>query len=344
MSQKQLLLIIFTSYYLFIMMIHTPAQLEAKINEAIDALDFDREPISLFQPIQYILSLGGKRLRPILAYMATNLFSGDLSPTTAPAIGLEIFHNFSLLHDDLMDNAWVRRGAKTVHAKWCANTAILSGDAMLIDAYNYMLKVDKDALPRILRVFNTTAMQVCEGQQFDMDFEKRLHVKETEYLEMIRLKTAVLVAASLKIGAIMGNANDDDADRLYEFGINIGLAFQLKDDLLDVYGNPKEFGKNIGGDILCNKKTFLLIKALENSNELQEAALQHWISAETFDPEAKINAVKEIYDELKLDVLVEKLIQKYYLAALQCLSEVNVLDERKQQLLIYTNELMKREK
>jgi geranylgeranyl diphosphate synthase type II len=325
-------------------MIHTPTDLEKKINKAIEELDYERNPKSLFEPISYILSIGGKRLRPILAYMATNLFSDNLDKTTDPAIGLEIFHNFSLLHDDLMDNASVRRGEQTVHVKWNANTAILSGDAMLIDAYNYMLKVDADILPRILRVFNTTAMQVCEGQQYDMDFEKRMNVKESEYLEMIRLKTAVLVAASLKIGAIMGNASEEDANRLYNFGINIGLAFQLKDDLLDVYGDPIEFGKNIGGDILCNKKTYLLIKALENSNKEQETALKEWITAETFDSNTKINAVKEIYDDLKLDVLVEKLIQKYYLAAIQCLSEVNVTDKRKQQLLIYTNQLMKREK
>ena len=325
-------------------MIHTPTDLEKKINKAIEELDYERNPKSLFEPISYILSIGGKRLRPILAYMATNLFSDNLDKTTDPAIGLEIFHNFSLLHDDLMDNASVRRGEQTVHVKWNANTAILSGDAMLIDAYNYMLKVDADILPRILRVFNTTAMQVCEGQQYDMDFEKRMNVKESEYLEMIRLKTAVLVAASLKIGAIMGNASEEDANRLYNYGINIGLAFQLKDDLLDVYGDPIEFGKNIGGDILCNKKTYLLIKALENSNKEQETALKEWITAETFDSNTKINAVKEIYDDLKLDVLVEKLIQKYYLAAIQCLSEVNVTDKRKQQLLIYTNQLMKREK
>ena len=325
-------------------MIYTPEDLEKKINKAIEQLDFDRSPKSLFEPIEYILSLGGKRLRPILAYMATNLFTDNLEKTTDPAIGLEIFHNFSLLHDDLMDNASVRRGAETVHTKWDANTAILSGDAMLIDAYNCMMKVDTELLPRILNVFNRTAMQVCEGQQYDMDFETRLDVNESEYLEMIRLKTGVLVAASLKIGAIMGNASEENADRLYDFGINIGLAFQLKDDLLDVYGDPKEFGKNIGGDILSNKKTFLLIKALENSNKEQNAALKEWILAETFDAEAKINAVKEIYDDLNLSRLTDKLIQKYYLAALDSLSEVDVLDERKHQLLNYTKKLMNRER
>ena len=325
-------------------MTHTSEYLETKINNALEELNYERDPKSLFDPIQYILSLGGKRLRPILAFMAANLFSDDIEKAINPAIGIEIFHNFSLLHDDLMDNASIRRGEPTVHIKWDANTAVLSGDAMLIDAYKYIAKVDTDVLPAILDVFTTTAMQVCEGQQYDMDYEKRLNVKESEYLKMIRLKTAVLLAASLKIGAIMGNAIDSDANKLYDFGINIGIAFQLKDDLLDVYGNPINFGKNIGGDILCNKKTFLLIKALENSDEKNNAALQQWITAESFDPKAKIKAVKEIYDDLKLDVLVDKLIQKYYLAALNCLSEVNVSDEKKEQLLVYTNNLMNRER
>ncbi len=325
-------------------MTHTSEYLETKINNALEELNYERDPKSLFDPIQYILSLGGKRLRPILAFMAANLFSDDIEKAINPAIGIEIFHNFSLLHDDLMDNASIRRGEPTVHIKWDANTAVLSGDAMLIDAYKYIAKVDTDVLPAILDVFTTTAMQVCEGQQYDMDYEKRLNVKESEYLKMIRLKTAVLLAASLKIGAIMGNAIDSDANKLYDFGINIGIAFQLKDDLLDVYGNPINFGKNIGGDILCNKKTFLLIKALENSDEKNNAALQQWITAESFDPKAKIKAVKEIYDDLKLETLTNKLIQKYYLAALNCLSEVNVSDEKKEQLLVYTNNLMNRER
>ena len=325
-------------------MIHNSVDLEKKINTVIDELNYEKNPKSLFEPIEYILSLGGKRLRPILAYMATNLFNDDIEKTTSPAIGLEIFHNFSLLHDDLMDGASIRRGQPTVHTKWNDNTAVLSGDAMLIDAYKYISKVETEDLPTILDIFTTTAMQVCEGQQYDMDFEKRLNVNEAEYIEMIRLKTAVLIAASLKIGAIMGNANDEDANRLYDFGINIGLAFQLKDDLLDIYGNPIDFGKNIGGDIVSNKKTFLLIKALENSNKEKNAALRQWIRAENFDPKSKINAVKEIYDDLKLETLTDKLIQKYYLAGLISLSEVNVSDERKEQLLIYTNNLMNREK
>ena len=326
------------------LMKYSPADLEIKINAALNGLDYNKEPLSLFTPIEYILSIGGKRLRPILTYMATNLFTDDIDRSTFPAIAIEIFHNFSLLHDDLMDNATIRRGQPTVHTKWDANTAVLSGDAMLIDAYKYITKVPSDVLPTILDVFSNTAMQVCEGQQYDMDFEKRLNVNESEYIEMIRLKTAVLLAASLKIGAILGNANEDDANQLYEFGINIGLAFQLKDDLLDVYGNPADFGKKIGGDIISNKKTFLLIKALENSSKENNTILQHWIRAESFDPELKINAVKEIYDDLNLEAITDKLIQKYYLAGLKCLSEVNVSDERKKELLIYTNNLMNREK
>ena len=325
-------------------MIYSPADLEIKINEAISELDYNKQPHSLFQPIDYILSLGGKRLRPILAYMASNLFTDDIETTTFPALAIEIFHNFSLLHDDLMDNAKIRRGKSTVHEKWNDNAVVLSGDAMLIDSYNYITKVPASVLPSILEVFTTTAMQVCEGQQYDMDFEKRLNVTESEYIEMIRLKTAVLLAASLKIGAILGEASSDDVERLYEFGINIGLAFQLKDDLLDVYGDPINFGKEIGGDILSNKKTYLLIKALENSDEISNASLQEWITAEDFDSKAKINAVKKIYDGLNLESMTDKIIQRYYLAALNCLSEVSVSDERKKQLLKYTNDLMNREK
>lgn len=325
-------------------MIYTSAELENKINLAIAELNFRKEPDSLFAPIKYILSLGGKRLRPILAYMATNLFTDDIEQTTSAAIAIEMFHNFSLLHDDLMDNASLRRGQPTVHLKWNANTAVLSGDVMLIDAYNYIVKVPEDVLPDILAVFTTTAMQVCEGQQYDMDFEQHLDVKESEYIEMIRLKTAVLLAASLKIGALLGGASKEDVERLYDFGINIGLAFQLKDDLLDVYGDTQSFGKEIGGDILSNKKTFLLIKALENSNEENNATLQKWLSAENFDTDAKINAIKKIYDGLNLDSITDKLIQKYYLAGLNCLSEVNVSEGRKRELLIYTNNLMNRKK
>ena len=323
---------------------YTFEDLENKINRAINELDYEKEPKSLFQPISYILSLGGKRLRPVLAYMSTNLYDDDVDKTTSSAIALEIFHNFSLLHDDLMDNANIRRGNPTVHKKWNANTAVLSGDAMLIDAYKHIVKVPANVLPEVLEIFTNTAMQVCKGQQYDMDFEKRLDVKEAEYMEMIRLKTAVLLAASMKIGAILGCASKEDANKLYEFGINIGLAFQLKDDLLDVYGDQDYFGKQIGGDIISNKKTFLLIKALEATNKENSVLLRKWITIQEFDSEAKINAVKKIYDELNLESLTDKLIKKYYLAALTCLSDINVSEDRKNELLSYTNILMNREK
>ena len=238
-------------------MIYSPSYLEAKINSAISELDYKKKPLSLFEPIEYILSIGGKRLRPILAYMATNLFTNDIDNTTYPALAIEIFHNFSLLHDDLMDNASMRRGQPTVHVKWNVNAAVLSGDAMLIDAYNYITKVPSNFLSPILEVFTQTAMQVCEGQQYDMDFEKSLNVKESDYIEMIRLKTAVLLAASMKIGAILGGASDKDADKLYDFGINIGLAFQLKEDLLNVIVVPLSFGKELGADMVRIKKKSL---------------------------------------------------------------------------------------
>ena len=325
-------------------MIYSPSYLEAKINSAISELDYKKKPLSLFEPIEYILSIGGKRLRPILAYMATNLFTNDIDNTTYPALAIEIFFFFFLLHDDLMDNASMRRGQPTVHVKWNVNAAVLSGDAMLIDAYNYITKVPSNFLSPILEVFTQTAMQVCEGQQYDMDFEKSLNVKESDYIEMIRLKTAVLLAASMKIGAILGGAADKDADKLYDFGINIGLAFQLKDDLLDVYGDTLSFGKEIGGDIVSNKKTFLLIKALENSDEFDKTSLKELIANESFDANSKINAVKKIYDGLNLELMTNKLIQKYYLAALNCLSEINIPDDRKNELLNYTKNLMNREK
>lgn len=323
---------------------YSATQLSNKIENAIREISFNEDPKSLFDPISYILSLGGKRIRPLLTLLATNLFSEDVEISVKPALGLEIFHNFSLLHDDLMDKSDMRRGKPTVHKKWDDNTAILSGDAMLIESYNYISSVPAEMLPKVLQLFSETAMGVCKGQQYDMDFETRNDVTEQEYLEMIRLKTAVLLACSLKMGALLANAAETDADLLYDFGINIGLAFQLKDDLLDVYGDPKTFGKNIGGDIVNNKKTFLLIKALKTSNEKQRKELSEWISSEKFDKEEKISAVKKIYDELFLKSISENLIEKYYLAALDCLSAINIADERKKVLIALAENLMYREK
>ena len=318
--------------------------LEKRINKELQKVLAYEEPRSLFDPPVYVFSLGGKRIRPILTLMAADLFEKDIEVAINPALAIEIFHNFSLLHDDLMDKANLRRGSETVHKKWSANTAILSGDAMVIEAYKYISKVPHRYLPELLEVFSDTAMDICIGQQLDMDFEQRMDVTEDEYLNMIRLKTAVLIGCSLKLGAIVSDASAEDINALYQFGINLGLAFQLKDDLLDVFGDFKTFGKKPGGDILSNKKTYLLIKALKSSNEKQKAELDKWLTAEVFDPEHKINAVKNIYEELKLSDLVENLIEKYYLASLEYLSSISVSDARKNSLLNLSEQLMYREK
>lgn len=325
-------------------MIYKPATLTEKINKATAKLTLKSEPQTLFEPIRYILALGGKRLRPVLTLMSANLFSNDVKQVIPAAMAIEIFHNFSLVHDDLMDRSELRRGQPTVHKKWNENIAILSGDAMLIEAYKQIVKTPKELLPEILDLFSETALEVCEGQQFDMDFETRMDVTEAEYLNMIRLKTAVLLACGLKMGAIVAKAPGRDADLLYQFGINIGLAFQLKDDLLDIYGDSKTFGKQIGGDILCNKKTYLLIKALKNARGKQKTELQNWIKAVNFEAESKINAVKKIYDDLNLKHITQSFIENYYLAALDCLSGIDVSDERKKELLSLSENLMYREK
>lgn len=324
-------------------MIHSVNYLNRKIEKNIDELAFDQNPNSLFEPIKYILSLGGKRIRPLLTLMSANLFSDNVDIAIKSAIGIEIFHNFTLLHDDLMDKSDLRRGKETVHKKWNSNTAILSGDAMLIEAYKYISDTKLEFLPEVLALFNKTAMEVCKGQQFDMNFEKRNDVTVEEYIEMIRLKTAVLLACSLKMGALLSDASHEDATQLYDFGINIGLAFQLKDDLLDVYGDTEKFGKAIGGDILNNKKTFLLIKAYELSNEQQKNELDRWVYAKQYKDEEKINAVKNIYNELNLKIVSDNLINKYYLSALKSLSRVKVSEERKKELYQLTESLMLRE-
>ncbi|WP_436415245.1 polyprenyl synthetase family protein [Petrimonas sp.] len=325
-------------------MLHSAETLNKKIEETIQNISFDLKPASLYEPMRYVLSHGGKRVRPLMTLLATNLFSGSIEESLKPAIGIEIFHNSTLVHDDLIDNSDMRRGKPAVHKKWDANTAILSGQAMQIESFKYMASVPSDLLPQVMELFSTTAMEVCRGQQLDLDFEKREDVSESEYIEMIMLKTAVLLACSLKLGATMARAQTRDAELLYNYGINMGLAFQLKDDLLDVYGNPETFGKNIGGDIVSNKKTYLLIKALKTSDKEQHAELLKWITAEKFDKEEKIEAVKNIYNALNLKSISENLIEKYYLAALDCLSSINVANERKKELISLSENLMYREK
>lgn len=321
----------------------TASELLEKINSHIAELQLTRTPQGLYDPVVYVLSMGGKRIRPVLMLMAYNLYQEDVSRIYGPATGIEVYHNYTLLHDDLMDRADRRRGKETVHKVWNDNTAILSGDAMLVLAYQYMAQCPVEHLKEVIDLFSLTALEICEGQQLDMDFEHRKDVKEEEYLEMIRLKTSVLLAASLKIGALLGGASRKDAERLYDFGVNMGVAFQLKDDLLDVYGDPAVFGKNIGGDILCNKKTYMLIKAFEHADGGQLERLNTWVDADSFDPAEKIAAVTALYNEIGIKELCEKKMAEYCERALESLAAVNVPDAKKVELKNLMTDLMYRE-
>ena len=314
------------------------------VNKGLEALPYDRRPLSLYEPIRYVLSLGGKRIRPVLMLLGYNLFKDHPEDILMPAIGLETYHNYTLLHDDLMDNADLRRGHQTVHKKWDANTAILSGDSMLVLAYQRVAQCDATHLPQVLSLFTQTALEIGEGQQYDMDFETRNDVVEDEYIEMIRLKTSVLLACALKMGAIMGDAPQGDADLLYQFGEKVGLAFQLQDDLLDVYGDPKVFGKAVGGDIASNKKTYMLINAVNRANDAQRQELMRWIEARQFDRAEKVAAVTRLYDEIGIRQLCEAKINYYFDQARQTLSKVSVPEERKMALRQYTDELLHRDK
>lgn len=314
-----------------------------KIENEISQLSFEYPPKSLYDPIEYILSLGGKRIRPALALMACNLYRENVDNVINPALGIEVFHNFTLLHDDLMDKADKRRNKPTVHKVWNDNTAILSGDAMLIAAYQLIGKTEPEHLKEVFDLFTTTALEICGGQQYDMEFESRTDVTEAEYIEMIRLKTAVLLACSLKTGAIMGGASKEDATNLYEFGINIGLAFQLQDDLLDVYGDTATFGKNIGGDIICNKKTFLLIHAFELASMEQKQILKDWIGKESFIPAEKIKVITAIYNTLNLKDITTAKMQGYYDKAMEHLSALKVSQEKLTILKEVSNHLMYRQ-
>lgn len=313
------------------------------VKKSLKALDWDINPHGLYDPIAYVLSLGGKRIRPTCALLACRMFSDDYAKALSPALALEVFHNFTLLHDDIMDKADMRRGQPTVHVKWNDNTAILSGDAMLIKAYQLLAKCEPNVYPAISAIFSQTAVEVCEGQQYDMDFESRNDVSVDEYMEMIRLKTAVLLAASLQIGAICGGAKEEDAKALYEYGIGIGLAFQLKDDLLDVWGDVKKFGKKIGGDICCNKKTFLLINAYAKANAEEKKELDRWLLAETTDRDAKVSEVTRLYERLGIKTLAEQTIRTYYDRAIEALDKVGVEKERKEVLYQLAYDLMYRE-
>lgn len=296
-----------------------------RLEPEFNNLYFDRSPRSLFEPIEYTLALGGKRIRPCLTLMACNVYKENVDEAVKPAMGLEVFHNFTLLHDDLMDQADMRRNKPTIHKKWDTNTAILSGDAMLIVAYRLIGKTPEPYLKKILDLFSQTALEICCGQQYDMDFEKRNDVSEEEYVEMIRLKTAVLIACCMKVGAIVGGASEEDADHLYRFGIYTGLAFQLQDDLLDVYGDAGTFGKNIGGDILCNKKTFLLIHAMMLASEKQKARMAFFKNPSNgYTPEEKIDAYTDIYNQLHIKDIAQQKMNNLYKLAVNELTQLSV--------------------
>ena len=314
------------------------------INRYIDEMPYNRQPASLYEPIRYILSLGGKRIRPTLMMLAYNLYQEDPASILPQACGLETYHNFTLLHDDLMDHADMRRGNPTVHVKWDANTAILSGDTMLLMAFKLMMQCPQEYLHAVLDVFTETTLEIDEGQQYDISFETRDDVREEEYIEMIRLKTSVLLACALKIGAILGGASASDSENLYKFGEQIGLAFQLQDDFLDVYGDPKVFGKAIGGDILCNKKTFMLINAFNKADEAQRKELEKWVNAVNPDPQQKIVAVTTLYNNIGVNRLAEERIRYYFDESRKYLAAVQVPEESKQELKAYTDKMMKRNK
>jgi geranylgeranyl diphosphate synthase type II len=322
---------------------YKPEELLKMVNEALEQLPYDRKPASLYEPIRYVLSLGGKRIRPVLMLMAYNLWKDDPERIMMQALGLETYHNFTLLHDDVMDNADMRRGHETVHKKWNANQAILSGDTMLLQAFERIESCEADKLQEVFKVFLVTAYEIGEGQQFDVEFETRNDVTEEEYIEMIRLKTSVLLACAVKIGAILAGASKEDADSIYKFGEQIGLAFQLQDDLLDVYGDPKVFGKNIGGDITSNKKTYMLINAVNRANAQQREELMRWIDAKTFDREEKVKAVTRLYDEIGIRQLCEQKMEACYEIGLEHLAKVSVSDERKAILKAYAASMMKRQ-
>jgi len=322
-------------------MMHTTKELQKKVQDIFDNKNYLSEPQGLYEPIQYSLSQGGKRLRPLLALMGSSVFGGDLEKVVNPAVGLEIFHNFTLLHDDIMDQAPIRRGVASVYKKWDTNTAILSGDTMFVLAYDYVTNSDPSFLIDVLRVFNQTAREVCEGQQYDMNYETQEIVNVDDYVEMIRLKTAVLIAAALKIGAITAKASKEDAQNIYDFGINIGLAFQLRDDLLDAFGDQKVFGKPIGNDIVTNKKTYLYIMAYDRANTKQREALDRAYSLD--NNEDKITEVMKVFRELNIREVTEKMIDDYYQKSLVYLDAISVVKEQKSELYSFAKGLSLRE-
>jgi len=317
-------------------------ELQGIINRAIEEVDLPLEPSELYNPIRYILSLGGKYLRPNLVLMVADMYQFDLTKVIPQALGVELFHNFTLMHDDIMDEAPIRRGETTVHEKWNANVAILSGDVLFVKAYQLIVQADSRFLSKIIELFNKTAIEVCEGQQLDMNFETQVDVSMSSYLKMIRFKTAVLLACSLKIGALVADASDEDQENLYHFGIHIGIAFQLMDDILDVYGDQKDFGKQVAGDILSNKKTCLYITAYEKANIDERKVLDYYFSHQDFEPKKKVLEVIKVYDAIGVKTLCLEMMAENHALALGYLNAVSVTEERKSVLFKFIETLMLR--
>lgn len=313
-------------------MMHTKEELRAAVEAYLSSLSYTRPPVELYSPISYTLALGGKRLRPVMALMACEAYCGDIERALPLAGALELYHNHTLLHDDVMDKADLRRGKPTVHAKWGDNAAILSGDVMLLLAYKTLGGLPAGQLELVMPAFTAMAVEICEGQQLDMEFETRDDVTVDDYLGMTRLKTAVFFATALRCGAMLGGAGEDDCRALYELGINFGLAFQLQDDYLDVYGDTELFGKNIGGDIFCNKKTFLLITAMNNALPSDRETMAQWMARETFDTDEKVAAFKTIYERANVRRDTEEKIGAYFTKAEECLSSLSLPAEKVQVL------------
>ena len=327
---------------LFPTIMYSPVQYQTLVNAFLADKPYLREPKQLYVPVQYELGQGGKRIRPVLMLMAYHMLRDDVESILPVAVGLETYHNYTLVHDDIMDNADVRRGKPTVHVKWNQTTALLCSEIMVLHAYEGMMQASPESRDKVLKIFTDTAVEISEGQQYDIEFESRDDVTVPEYIEMIRLKTSVLLACALKLGAVQGGAADKDCDLLYAFGEKFGLAFQLQDDYLDVYGNVATFGKNIGGDILCNKKTFMLLSAFERAEGETKTELENWISAEHPDPQKKVAAVTAIYNKLDIKSLCENKIKEYYDEAQRLLTEMSFPMEKKQVLWDYVASMLNR--
>ena len=313
------------------------------IEKEIRKQKYGKEPESLYEPIRYLMGIGGKRLRPVLTLLGYSIFKDDVKSIVPYAIAVEAFHNFTLMHDDIMDKAPLRRGHATVHEKWNVNTAILSGDVMLINVYDMLLSVESGKLKRILKAFNTCAAEVCEGQQWDMEFEKEKTVTESQYLNMVRLKTAVLLGFSLELGAILADAPESECVTLRKFGTSMGIGFQLKDDFLDAYADPEKFGKQIGGDIIANKKTFLLIKALDIAKGRQKNTLNEWLSIKKFKKREKVEAIRAIFDALNIPALTEKKVSQYFRKSFENLNALSCPEDRKINLREFAEGLIARQ-